>query len=63
MDPYPKKKYPLGDDYDGMNPTEGKLQGESETHSMGGNGESRNMITSMMQGFKYMTHNIILSEK
>ena len=36
--------YPLGDDYDEMNSIEYKFQGESERHSMGGNGEIQNMI-------------------
>ena len=44
-DPYLKKKDPLGDDSDGMNSTEGKFQGESERHSMVGNGEIQNLIT------------------
>ena len=45
----PKKKYHLGDDYDGLNSTEGRFQGESERHNMGGNFEIQNMISIMMQ--------------
>ena len=61
MDPYPKKKYPLGDYSDGMNSTKRKFEGESERHTMGGNDEIQNLITSMMQGFRDMACNIILS--
>ena len=62
-DPYPKKKDPLGDDSDGINSTEGKFHGESDKHSMGGNGDIQSMIASMMQGFIDMICNIIVSRQ
>ena len=46
----PKKKHPLGDDFDEMNSIEGKFQGENERHNMGGNGEIQSLISNMMQG-------------
>ena len=57
----PRKKYPLGEYLDGMNYTEEKFQGVSERHSMGGNGEIQSMVSSVMQGFREMTCNTILS--
>ena len=63
IDPYPMKKDPLGDYSNGMYSTEGKIQIESERHNMGGNSEIQNMISSIIQGFRNMTHNTILSRK
>ena len=61
INPKPNKKYPIVDDTEEMDSTEGNFQGESERHSMGGNGEIKCLIWSMMQGFIYLSHKIILS--